>query len=91
MARPEPVLDEARAARWLYAAGPLAVAALTAPLARRSALACAAVAVGVVGAAAGFLMPLQRARRVRELVTPSYDPRDDDGRLLRPITISTDW
>jgi hypothetical protein len=83
MSRPSPVVDGARADRFVYAAGPLGVT-----VAAGLGHARLALLLGALATATGLLLPVVRARRVEELVTPVADPRDDAGRLLRPITIT---
>lgn len=82
--RPSPVVDSAKIGRYIYSVGPLLAAVLTGLGYATTdqvdgALALVVTAVGAVAAVINFVVPVIRARRVRELVTPVSDPRAADG------------
>jgi len=93
-ARPSPVMDSAKIGRWLYTAGPLLALLFTGlniadEETVTTTLDLVVGAIAAIAAVVNFIAPVIRARRVRALVTPTSDPRDDSGRLLRPIDVET--
>ncbi len=87
--RPEPVLDEAKTAAKVTSllTAVLTVATVLGYTTAGEASGIAAAGLGAAGAVitiVNYLVPIARARKARDKVTPLADPRSADGLTLVP-------